>query len=95
MKVKKVKRIYRISKDSVKEGTVTNVREVDLIETNGGFKSLQSRRISGLDEPDVRVNLVVYSESPNTTKVERLCRKIRKAIEEYNGRKSNEKQGKI
>lgn len=92
MKVKKTKLIYRISRGSIKEDAVNNVREVELIETQGGFTTRQSRRISGLDEPDIRFNLVVYSESNNTKKVDRLCRKIRKAIDEYNGRKSNEKE---
>lgn len=94
MKVKKTKLIYRISRGSIKEGATNNVREVEVVETKGGFNTRQSRRISGLDEPDIRFNLVVYSEIPDTKKVDRLCRKIRKAIDEYNGRNSNEKRCK-
>lgn len=94
MKVKNTKIIYRISRGSVKEGALNNIREVELIETKGGFTTRQSRRVSGLDEPDVRFDLVVYSESKSTAKVDRLCRKIRKAIEEYNGRKTDEKERK-
>lgn len=94
MKVKNIKRIYRISRGSIKEDAQNNVREVEVIETQGGFNTRQSRRISGLDEPDIRFDLVVYSESKDTKKVDRLCRKIRKAIEEYNGRKTDEKERK-
>lgn len=87
MTTKKTKRVYRIARHSITEGTTNEVREVDLVETRGGFKTLQSRRVSEFDKPDVKINLVVYSESKDTKKVDRLCRKIRKAIEEYNGRK--------
>lgn len=90
--LKKTKKIYRISRDSVKEGAFNDVREVEVYDSPGGFRTRQSRRISSLDEPAIRINLVVYSESKDTKKVDRLCRKIRKAIEEYNGRKSHEKQ---
>ena len=95
MRVKKVKKIYRLSRQSVKEGSMCDIREVEVIETAGGYNTRQSRRIAGLEEPDIRIDLVVYSESKSTAKIDRLCRKIRKAIEEYNGRKANEIQGKV
>ena len=72
MKVKNTKKIYRISRDSIKESALNGIREVEIIETQGGYKTKQSRRISGLDEPDIKFNLVVYSESKDTKKVDRL-----------------------
>lgn len=79
-------KVYRIKRDSLTAGALYEIREVAVTKTPGGYRSSCNRRIPALDKPDVKVKLIVYSEDRDTYKMDRLCEKIRKAVEEYNGR---------
>lgn len=78
-------RVYRIRRDTLMEGALYEIREVEVTKTPHGYLSNCNRQIPALDKPNVKVKLIVYSKDRDTTKVDRLCDKIRKAVEEYNG----------
>ena len=84
-------KIYRIERDTIKETAMSDIREVEVKETPGGFKTRSNRRVSEIDNPDIKIRIIVYSKSNSTKKIDRLCEKIRKAIDEYNGGKNEKK----
>ena len=80
-------KLYRLSRGSLNENAVTTIGTVEVKETSDGKHITRSNaRVKGIDEPYISVKLIVYSESKDTKKLDRLCAKIRKAVEEYKKR---------
>ena len=78
-------RVYRIVRGTVLPGALYEVRSVEVAPTKHGYISKCNRQIPALDKPDIKLRVIVYSQSDDTSKLERLCAKIRQAIDEYNG----------
>lgn len=74
---------YRISRGTVNKGASYDIREVEIKATECGYVTTSGKRIKSLDEPDVKITITVYSESRDTRRINRLCSRIRRAMEEY------------
>ena len=79
-------KVYRLRRDSLVIGAAYDIRELDVNKTPGGYRSLNNRKIPALDDPNVRISIIVYSKTKDVERIDNLCDKIRKAVEEYNGR---------
>lgn len=76
-------RVYRISRGTIMEGAFCDIREMELIPSPGGFIACGGRRIKALDVPNVKITITLYSERRDTRRLDRLCAKIRRAVDEY------------
>ncbi len=78
-------KVYRLSRGTITERGITTIGEVDLTETGEGrFVTRSNTRVKGMDEPYIDCKIIVYSKTKDTRKIDKLCEKIRKAVEEYN-----------
>ncbi len=78
-------KVYRLSRGTITERGITSIGEVELKETEQGkFVTRSNTRVKGIDKPYIDCKIIVYSKFRDTRKIDELCAKIRKAVEEYN-----------
>ena len=69
-------KVYRIVRGTVNKGALCDIRELEIEPSKCGFLTKSGRRIKSLDEPDVKITITVYSESPDIRHINRLCAKL-------------------
>lgn len=81
----------RLMMNSIQEGAAVTVGEVEAKASRKGWVTRANTFIPGLDRPTVRFQIIVYSKTKDRKKLDRLCRKIREAIADYNGGETDER----
>lgn len=78
-------RFIRLMLNSIQEGSQVTVGEVEAKASRKGWVTRANSFIPGLDKPNVKCQIIVYSKTKDRKKLDRLCRRIREAIDDYNG----------
>jgi hypothetical protein len=75
----------RMMVNSIQEHSAITYGEVEAKATAKGWRTMANSFIPGLDKPTIRCQIIVYSKTKDRKKLDRLCRRIREAIDDYNG----------
>ena len=86
-------RFVRLMMNSIQENSAITYGEVDARATPRGWVTRANSFIPGLNKPIVKCQIIVYSKTKDRKKLDRLCRRIREAIADYNGGEDDEEQG--
>ena len=78
-------RFCQMMMNSIQEGASITVGEVEAKASRKGWVTRANSFIPGLDKPTIKCQIIVYSKTKDRKKLDRLCRKIREAIADYNG----------